>query len=101
MKSQTLPCCADLMKVFGDNWSARGTTPPSKLARLQESLTEMTIARPASLLNHPGLVKITVHSSLKSMDVENVTLYTKTFLDALKRKNLHTRNAHFRSLSKA
>lgn len=97
MKGHPFPEFSDFIRIFGDMKQRRANPPSSKLPRLVKFLMEVTVSRPASLLELPGLKKIVKSFELSDSDCESVMLYTKLFIDALRKSNHDTNNASFRT----
>ena len=101
MMNHPFPRYSDFLRCFSDLEMNRAGPPPSKLPRLIKFLMEVTVSRPASLLKLPGLETLSKPLDLTEKDFDCVVLYTKLFLDALKAGGHATRDATFRTSTKA
>ena len=101
MKDTPLPTPGDFWRVFGNQYHRRGEPPPSKLPRLIKFLMMMTVSRPASLMELPGLEIKEQPLELKAMDEDMVLIYTKLFLDTLRKRGHSTNNQNFRTAGSA
>lgn len=101
MKAHPFHTYADFIRVCGDSYSRRADPPPSKLPRLVKFLMEVTISRPATLLELPGLERTACPFLLNELEFDCVLLYTQMFLEALRKQNHSARDAHFRTATSA
>ena len=80
MMNHPFPRYSDFLRCFSDLEMNRAGPPPSKLPRLVKFLMEVTVSRPASLLELPGLETISKPLDLTEKDSDCVVLYTNSMV---------------------